>query len=326
MTHNNLIATALHLDLGVALRHVSSACNRGLSMSAIRPRRSVLYMPGANERALEKAKTLPADSLILDLEDAVAPEAKVEARERVCGAMKAGGYGPRELIIRINGLDTEWGAADLQAAVAARPDAVLAPKVNDASDIDRLEGALYGDHASPDVALWVMIETPLAILNIREIAAKAGATQLKGFVMGSNDLIKDFRADPMPGRENLAACYTLAIAAARAFDLLVFDGVYNDITNAEGFAAECRQSKAFGFDGKTLIHPSQVEPCNEIFAPPADAVKQARDVIAAFADPANAGKGVLKVNGRMTELLHLAQAKRMVAVAEAIAARGSAGS
>jgi citrate lyase subunit beta/citryl-CoA lyase len=294
-------------------------------MTAIRPRRSVLYMPGANERALEKAKTLPADSLILDLEDAVAPEAKAEARERVCSAVKAGGYGPRELIIRVNGLDTEWGATDLQAAVAAKPDAILAPKVNDAADIDRLEGVLYGDHALADIALWVMIETPLAILNIREIAAKAGMTQLKGFVMGSNDLIKDFRADPMPGRENLAACYTLTIAAARAYDLLVFDGVYNDIANAEGFAAEAKQAKAFGFDGKTLIHPSQVEPCNAIFAPPADAVKQARDVIAAFADPANAGKGVLKVNGKMTELLHLAQARRTVAVAEAIAARELAG-
>jgi citrate lyase subunit beta/citryl-CoA lyase len=290
-------------------------------MTAIRPRRSVLYMPGANERALEKAKTLQADSLILDLEDAVAPEAKIEARERVCNVVKAGGYGPRELIIRVNGLDTEWGAADLQAAVEAKPDAILAPKVNDAADIDRLEGALYGDHALADIALWVMIETPLAILNIREIAAKAGVTQLKGFVMGSNDLIKDFRADPMPGRENLASCYTLTIAAARAYDLLVFDGVYNDIANAEGFAAEAKQAKAFGFDGKTLIHPSQVEPCNTIFAPPADAVKQARDVIAAFADQANAGKGVLKVNGKMTELLHLAQARRMVAVAEAIAAR-----
>jgi citrate lyase subunit beta/citryl-CoA lyase len=283
-------------------------------------------MPGANERALEKAKTLPADCLILDLEDAVAPEAKVEARERVCGAVNAGGYGPRELIIRINGQDTEWGADDLAAAVRAKPDAILAPKVNGPADIDQLEQALYGDHAMADVALWVMIETPMAILNIREIAAKAHATQLKGFVMGSNDLLKDFRADPMPGRENLMTTYTLAIAAARAYDLMIFDGVYNDIANAEGFATEARQAKAFGFDGKTLIHPTQVEPCNAIFAPPADAVKQSRDVIAAFADPANAGKGVLKVNGKMTELLHLAQAQRTVAVAEAIAAREAANS
>lgn len=293
-------------------------------MSAIRPRRSVLYMPGANERALEKAKTLPADSLILDLEDAVAPEAKMEARDRVCAVVKAGGYGPRELIIRINGQQTEWGKADLKAAAHARPDAILAPKVTCGDDILWLNEALSEAGASASMGLWVMIETPLSILNLKEIAATGQATRLSGFVMGSNDLLKDFRAEPMPGRENIAACYTLAIAAARAYDLQVFDGVYNDIANAEGFVTECRQSKAFGFDGKTLIHPTQVEPCNTIFAPPADAVQQSRDVIAAFADPANSGKGVLKVNGKMTELLHLAQAKRMVAVAEAIAAREAA--
>lgn len=294
------------------------------STSSIRPRRSVLYMPGANERALEKAKTLPADSLILDLEDAVAPEAKAEARERVCNVVKAGGYGPRELIIRVNGLDTEWGKADIRAAAQANPDAILAPKVATAEDIRWLDEAIAEGGASEKPRLWVMIETPLSILNIKEIAATAKSTRLAGFVMGSNDLIKDFRAEPMPGRENLAACYTLTIAAARAYDLLVFDGVYNDIANAEGFVTEAKQARAFGFDGKTLIHPSQVEPCNTIFAPPADAVAQAKDVIAAFADPANAGKGVLKVNGKMTELLHLAQARRMVAVAEAIAAREAA--
>jgi citrate lyase subunit beta / citryl-CoA lyase len=294
------------------------------STSSIRPRRSVLYMPGANERALEKAKTLPADSLILDLEDAVAPEAKAEARERVCNTVKAGGYGPRELIIRVNGLDTEWGKADIKAAAQANPDAILAPKVATAEDIRWIDEAIAEGGASEKPRLWVMIETPLSILNIKEIAAAAKSTRLAGFVMGSNDLIKDFRAEPMQGRENLAACYTLAIAAARAYDLLVFDGVYNDIANAEGFVAEAKQARAFGFDGKTLIHPSQVEPCNAIFAPPADAVAQAKDVIAAFADPANAGKGVLKVNGKMTELLHLAQARRMVAVAEAIAAREAA--
>lgn len=291
------------------------------STSRIRPRRSVLYMPGANERALEKAKTLPADSLILDLEDAVAPEAKAEARERVCNAVKAGGYGPRELIIRINGHDTEWGKADLRAAVQAGPDAILAPKVSSGEDIRWLDEAISEAGGASEPKLWVMIETPLAILDIKEIAAQAKTTRLAGFVMGSNDLIKDFRAEPMPGRENLAACYTLTIAAARAYDLLVFDGVYNDIANAEGFVTEAKQARAFGFDGKTLIHPSQVDPCNTIFAPPADAVAQAKDVIAAFADPANAGKGVLKVNGKMTELLHLAQARRMVAVAEAIAER-----
>ena len=291
----------------------------------VRPRRSALFMPASNTRAIEKARSLDCDVVILDLEDAVAPEAKIEARERVCAMVKAGGYGPRELVIRINGMDTEWGVADLEAAVAARPHAILAPKVTDAADIRKLEALMLAAHAHPDLRLWVMIETPLAILNLREIAAQAVGSPLTGFVMGSNDLLKDFRADPMVSRENLAACYTLAIAAARAYDLLVFDGVYNDIANAEGFAAEARQARAFGFDGKTLIHPSQVEPCNAIFAPPADAVKQARDVIAAFADPASAGKGVLKVNGKMTELLHLVQAKRMVAVDEAIKAREAAG-
>jgi citrate lyase subunit beta / citryl-CoA lyase len=294
-------------------------------MSAIRPRRSVLYMPGVNERALEKAKTLPADSLILDLEDAVAPEAKTEAREKVCAMVKAGGYGPRELIIRINGYLTEWGPDDLRAAVAAGPDAILAPKVETAYDIGQLNAALGMAPGLKRPALWVMIETPLAILNIRDIAAHAQRTALAGFVMGTNDLIKDFRAEPMPDRANLAPALTLSIAAARAYDLLVFDGVYNDIQNADGFAAECRQGRAFGFDGKTLIHPSQVDPCNTIFAPAPDAVAHARDVIAAFADAANTGKGVLKVNGKMTELLHLAQAQRMVAVAEAIAARETEG-
>ena len=264
------------------------------SIASIRPRRSVLYMPGANERALEKAKTLPADSLILDLEDAVAPEAKVEARDRVCNVVKAGGYGPRELIIRVNGQDTEWGKADVKAAAHANPDGILAPKVTCADDIRWLDEAISEAGAPRSLQLWVMIETPLSILNLKEIASTAKTTRLAGFVMGSNDLIKDFRAEPMPGRENLAACYTLAIAAARAFDILVFDGVYNDIANAEGFAAEAKQARAFGFDGKTLIHPSQVEPCNTVFAPAADAVAQARDVIAAFADPANAGKGVLE--------------------------------
>ncbi len=294
-------------------------------MSAIRPRRSVLYMPGANERALDKARTLPADSLILDLEDAVAPEAKTEARERVCQIVKAGGYGPRELIVRINGQDTEWGKDDLAAAVKAGPQAILAPKVTHADDIAWLDETLSEAGAPAQLQLWVMIETPLSIFNLKEIAAKGETTRLSGFVMGTNDLLKDFRAEPMADRSNLAVTLTLAIAAARAYDLLVFDGVYNDIADADGFAAEARQARSFGFDGKTLIHPSQVEPCNAIFAPAPAAVEQSRAVIAAFSDPANAGQGVLKVNGRMTELLHLAQARHMVAVAEAIAAREATG-
>ncbi|MEM6627282.1 MAG: CoA ester lyase [Pseudomonadota bacterium] len=289
-------------------------------MSDIRPRRSVLYMPGANERALEKAKTLPADCLILDLEDAVAPDAKLEARERVCAAVKAGGYEPREVIIRINGLDTEWGLDDLEAAAEAGPDGILATKVIGGEDIVRLNDALTRSGASDDFALWVMIETPLSILNIQEIAAEAGRTRLSAFVMGTNDLAKDMRAEMTPDRVAFTTSLSLSVAAARAYGLVAIDGVYNDIKNEAGFNDEAVQGRVLGFDGKTLIHPSQVGPCNTVFAPSEDAVAQAKDVIAAFADPDNAGKGVLKVNGKMTELLHLEEAKRLVGVADAIAA------
>jgi citrate lyase subunit beta/citryl-CoA lyase len=281
-------------------------------------------MPGANERALEKARSLPADSLILDLEDAVAPEAKTEARARVCAATTAGGYGAREVVIRINGLTTEWGEDDLRAAVGAGPDAVLAPKVTTADDIATLDGMMTRFGANEKLQLWVMIETPLSLFRLPEIAAMKSSTRLAGFVMGTNDLIKDFRAEPMADRSNLQAALSQTVAAARAFDLLAFDGVFNDIADSEGFAREARQGRAFGFDGKTLIHPSQLDPCNRIFAPAPEAVEQARAVIAAFADPANAGKGVLKVNGRMTELLHLSEARRTVAVADAIAERETA--
>jgi citrate lyase subunit beta/citryl-CoA lyase len=278
-------------------------------------------MPGANERALEKAKTLPADCLILDLEDAVAPEAKPEARDRVCATVRNGGFGPRELIIRINGIDTEWGRQDLESAVAAKPDVILVPKISGPSDISDIDAALKAAGATENLKLWVMIETPLAILNIHTIAAQSGSTALAGFVIGANDLVKDVRAEHLADRSNLSASLQLAIIAARAYDLLVFDGVFNDISDMAGFGAEARQAKAFGFDGKTLIHPSQIEPCNEIFAPAPAAVDQARAVISAFEDPSNAGKGVLKVNGRMTELLHLVQARRTVAIADAIAQR-----
>ncbi|MBU6318435.1 MAG: CoA ester lyase [Alphaproteobacteria bacterium] len=290
-------------------------------MSAIRPRRSVLYMPGANERALEKAKSLPADALILDLEDAVAPEAKVEARRRVCETVSNGGFGLRELIIRINGLETEWGRDDLSAAVKAKPDVILVPKVTSSRDIAEIDGCMKAAGAPANLKLWVMIETPLAILNIQSIADQKRTTSLEGFVIGANDLIKDIRGEYLPDRSNISTSLQLTIIAARAYDLLVFDGVFNDISDSNGFDAEARQAKAYGFDGKTLIHPSQIDPCNTIFAPAANAVDHARAVIAAFDDPLNAGKGVLKVNGKMTELLHLAQAKRTVAIAEAIAQR-----
>jgi citrate lyase subunit beta/citryl-CoA lyase len=288
--------------------------------TAHRPRRSCLYMPGANARALEKAREIPADTLILDLEDAVAPEAKGEAREAIKAALAAGGYGPRELVVRMNGLDTEWGHADLEMAVKSGAHAVLAPKVQSARDIERLDAALKKAGAGEDFSLWVMIEMPLAILNIHEIAAAAIGSHLTTFVMGTNDLAKEYRARMTPDRTAFQTALQLSMAAARAYGLTAIDGVYNDIKNETGFAAECEQGRDLGFDGKTLIHPSQVEVCNRVFAPsPAD-VEQARAVIAAFADPANAGKGVLKVNGKMTELLHLDEAKRTVAMDQAIRA------
>ena len=290
-------------------------------MSTHRPRRSCLYMPGANARALEKAKTLPADTLIFDLEDAVAPDAKAEARATVSAALAGGGYGKREMVVRINGLDTEWGQADLKAAVEAGPDAILAPKVIDGGDIDRLNDALSRAGAPDDLDLWVMIEMPKAIFNIKDIAEAVGRTRLTTFVMGTNDLAKELRAvnDP-PHRTAFQTALQLSVAAARAYDLIAIDGVFNGIGDEDGLAAECRQGRLLGFDGKTLIHPSQLEAANAAFAPAEDDVAQAEAVIEAFADPANAGKGVLKVNGKMTELLHLDEARRTVEIAKSIAA------
>lgn len=292
-----------------------------MSSGSHRPRRSCLYMPGANPRALEKAKTLSADSLIFDLEDAVAPEAKADARDTVCAAVKAGGYGAREVVIRINGLDTEWGLEDLKAAVAAGPDAILAPKVIDGGDIDRLDDAMSRAGAPADMGLWVMIEMPKALLNIQDIAEAVGRTRLTAFVMGTNDLAKELRGiNDAPVRSTFQTALGLTIMAARAYDLLAIDGVFNGIGEDAALEVECVQGRTLGFDGKTLIHPSQLDITNRVFAPADADVSQARDVIAAFADPDNAGKGVLKVNGKMTELLHLEEAKRTVAVAEAIAA------
>lgn len=286
--------------------------------TAHRPRRSCLYMPGANARALEKARELPADTLILDLEDAVAPEAKAEARGAIAAALAAGGYGKRELVVRMNGLDSEWGHADLEMAVKSGAAAVLAPKVTGVRDIERLDAALKKAGAGEGFALWVMIETPLAILNIKEIAAASTGSHLTTFVMGTNDLAKEYRSRMTLDRLAFQTALQLSVAAARAYGLTAIDGVYNDIKNEDGFRHECEQGRDLGFDGKTLIHPSQLEDCNRIFAPSRHDVEQAQAVIEAFADPANAGKGVLKVNGKMTELLHLDEAKRTVAMDEAI--------
>lgn len=294
--------------------------------NAHRPRRSCLYMPGANTRALDKAKTLGADTLIFDLEDAVAPDAKAEARAAIQAAVEGGGYGPREIVVRINGLDTEWGADDLQMAAKAGADAILVPKVVSGADIDQIDAALTSAGASGDMGLWVMIEMPLAILNIQTIAEAAHRTRLTTFVMGTNDLAKECRARPTPDRFAFQTALGLSIAAARAYGLVAIDGVFNDIKDEHGLMDECEQGRTLGFDGKTLIHPSQLDAANRIFAPSPHEVEQARAVIDAFADPENAGKGVLKVKGKMTELLHLEEAHRTVATDEAIKAFEAAGS
>ena len=280
----------------------------------VRPRRSVLYMPGSNARAMEKARTLPADALILDLEDAVAPDAKELARRQVAEAVKARGFGKREIIVRINALSTAWGAEDLKAAAEAGPDAILVPKVSSAKDLAEVEARL----GAAKVALWAMVETPLAILNIREIAGAGG--RLACFVMGTNDLIKEFRGVHTPDRLNLAASLGLSVAAARAYGLAVIDGVYNGINDTDGFYAVCQQGRAFGFDGKTLIHPSQIEACNTVFAPSPQDVEAARLILAAFDKPENKGKGAISLDGRMVELLHAEIARQTVALADAIAA------
>jgi citrate lyase subunit beta/citryl-CoA lyase len=277
-------------------------------------------MPGANERALEKAKTLPADTVIMDLEDAVAPEAKETARDTISAAVTAGGYGHREIVVRMNGLDTEWGQADLKMAVEAGANALLAPKVIDGSDIDRLDDAMSRAGAPAEMGLWVMIEMPKAILNIQDIAEAVGRTRMTTFVMGTNDLAKEYRARMTPDRLAFQTALGMSMAAARAYNIVAIDGVYNDIKNEQGLIDECEQGRDLGFDGKTLIHPSQLDTANRVFAPSPHDVEHAQAVIEAFADPENAGKGVLKVNGKMTELLHLDEARRTVAMDEAIRA------
>ena len=280
-------------------------------------------MPGANAKALEKAKTLAADVLLLDLEDSVAPEAKAEARAQVAAAVKAGGYGKREVIVRCNALSTPWGRDDIAAAGPAGPDGLLAPKVESGEEVRALDAAMSAAGFPAHATLWVMIETPRAILNLAEIAAAANGTRLSVFVLGLNDLAKETRARAGANRAAFFALLSLAVTAARAEGLTAIDGVYNDIADQVGFEAECRQGLEFGFDGKTLIHPSQIDACNAVFAPTPEEIARARAVIDAFALPENAGKGVIKVDGKMTELLHLEEARRVVAVSEGIRALGA---
>ena len=289
----------------------------------IRPRRSLLYMPGSNARALEKARTLPADGVILDLEDSVAPDAKEAARVQVAAAVKAGGFGPREVFIRVNGVDTPWHADDLSAATHAAPDAILVPKVSNAETLELIGRRLLDMGTDHKTRVWAMIETPLAIFNILSIAAEAkdSESRLSGFVMGTNDLAKDTRARLVPGRAPMLGWLSTCIAAARIYGIDILDGVYNDIGNADGFEMECRQGVELGFDGKTLIHPNQIAPCNTAFSPSPEEVAQARKMIAAFDLPENKSKGVVSIDGRMVERLHADMARRTVAIAEAIAAR-----
>jgi citrate lyase subunit beta/citryl-CoA lyase len=283
-----------------------------------RPRRSALYMPASNARALEKARTLPADMLIFDLEDAVAPEAKATARGQAVAAAKSGGYGAREVVIRINALDTPWGPDDAAAAIAAAPDGILVPKIGTPDDVSRAASLLAG--AGERTRLWLMMETALAILNARDIAALARdpACRLAGLVMGTNDLAKETRAELSADRT--AALYWLSatITAARAYGLDVLDGVYNNFRDLEGFRSECEAGRRLGMDGKTLIHPDQLAIANEVFAPSQVEVAWARRIIAAFELPENKGKGAITLDGRMVELLHADIARRTVAIADAI--------
>jgi citrate lyase subunit beta/citryl-CoA lyase len=291
-----------------------------MTNNLLRPRRSVLYMPGANERALEKAKGIDADALILDLEDAVSPDAKVEARERVCAAVTSGEYGHRELAIRVNGIGTEWHDADITAAAEAGPAAVLVPKVNSAAEVLDLVASLVAAGAPSHTKLWAMIETPIALLHAEEICA--AHERLTVIVMGTNDVVNETYGLHVPGRNPLVlTALSISLLAARAAGKVILDGVYNDVKDAEGFDAEAQQSREMGFDGKTLIHPSQVRPANAMFGPSDDEVEHAQQMIATFDEAKAAGKGVVTFNGRMVEELHVRDAKRILAIAEAISAR-----
>jgi citrate lyase subunit beta / citryl-CoA lyase len=288
-------------------------------MSArVRPRRSVLYMPGSNARALDKARSLPADALIFDLEDAVAPEAKANAREQVGAALQAGGYGPRETIVRVNALATPWGQADLAAAARAGADAVLIPKVESADAVRQALAVLDGAGGPADLPLWCMMETPRAMLHAEAIAA--AHPRLACLVMGTSDLAKELHAAHTPLRLPLLTALGLCLLAARACGLAILDGVHLDLEDDKGFAAACRQAAELGFDGKTLIHPKQIGPANEAFAPDAETLARARRIIAAHEQAVRDGQGVVVVEGRLVEHLHVVEARRQVQLAEAIAA------
>jgi citrate lyase subunit beta / citryl-CoA lyase len=291
----------------------------------IRPRRSLLFMPGSNARALEKARNLHADVLILDLEDSVAPDAKGLAREQIAQAIAARGFGKREVWIRTNSIDTPWFADDVAMAGKAKPDGILVPKVSTTEDLKAIGDRLAAIGADASIKVWAMIETARGVLDADRLASASRdpKTRLAGFVFGPNDIARETRIRMQPGRAAMVPMITHCILATRAHDLEILDGPYSDFSNVDGFAYECTQGRDLGFDGKTLIHPGQIEACNAIFTPPAEEVTEARKIIAAFERPENASKGAIQLDGRMVERLHAEMAKRTIAIADAIAAMGS---
>lgn len=282
-----------------------------------RPRRSVLYMPGSNARALEKAKTLPADSLILDLEDAVAPESKSQARQQLCEVVKQGGYGHREIIIRINALETDWGREDITAIAALPIDGVLIPKVNKPQEINEVAILLSENGANSELPLWIMAETPRCIANIEEIAGSH--PRLTTIVMGTSDLAKEMRVRHTPDRVGLLFPLSACVIAARIHGLEILDGVYLNLSNDEGFHQACIQARDMGFDGKTLIHPKQIEAANQVFAPSETELAQAQKIISAWEEASQQGKGVVVLDGQLIENLHVEEAKRLLALNQVIA-------
>jgi citrate lyase subunit beta/citryl-CoA lyase len=288
----------------------------------IRPRRSLLFMPGSNARALEKARNLPADGIILDLEDSVAPDAKSMARDQIAQAIAAKGFGKREVMIRTNSLDTPWWIDDIAMAGKARPDGIVVPKVSSVEDLEAIADRLSG--ADPSIQVWAMIETARAVLHAEELAAASRDPKMRlaGFMFGPNDISRETRIRMQPGRALMLPMITHCILATRAHGLEILDGPYSDFSNVDGFGQECTQGRDLGFDGKTLIHPGQIEACNAIFTPPAEEVAQARKIIAAFERPENASRGAIQLDGRMVERLHADMARRTIAIADAIAAMG----
>jgi citrate lyase subunit beta / citryl-CoA lyase len=291
----------------------------------IRPRRSPLFMPGSNARALEKARNLPADVIILDLEDSVAPDAKGLARDQIAQAIAAKGFGKREVWVRTNSLDSAWWADDSAMAGQAKPDGILVPKVSSVEDLKAIGDRLAAVHADPSIKVWAMIETARAVLDADKLAAASRdpKTRLAGFVFGPNDIARETRILMRPGRAAMIPMMTHCILATRAYGLEIFDGPYSDFSNVDGFGQECAQGRDLGFDGKTLIHPGQVEACNAIFTPPEEEIAQARKIIAAFDLPENAARGAIRLDGQMVERLHAEMARRTIAIADAIAAMGN---